>query len=89
MGSGPSGSSFAALIAHAGHSVVLPEKNRFACGQCSSLPHEGYVMDTGVHMFVRGPRCPFGHITRILGEGHRWSAAIPVFSVYLFGKSEL
>ena len=83
IGSGPGGSAFAALIAHAGHSVTLLEKNGFPGGKCSSISRGGYVVDTGVHMFGRGPRGPFGEIGRILGEGPEWSAATPSFTLSL------
>lgn len=89
IGSGPGGSAFAALMAHAGHRVTLLEKNRFPGGKCSSLSRNGYILDTGVHMFGRGPRGPFGEITRILGEGPRWSAAIPSFTLNLSGRGNL
>ncbi|MEW6552914.1 MAG: NAD(P)/FAD-dependent oxidoreductase [Actinomycetota bacterium] len=85
IGSGPGGSAFAALMAHAGHQVVLVEKNGFPGGKCSSTRHDGYVADTGVHMFGRGQWGPFGDITRILGEGPGWSARTPSFTLSLRG----
>jgi phytoene dehydrogenase-like protein len=89
IGSGPGGSAFAALMAHRGHDVILLEKNSFAGGKCSSLPRDGYIVDTGVHMFGRGPLGPFGQISRILGEGPRWSAAVPAFTLSLSGRGRL
>jgi prolycopene isomerase len=89
IGSGPGGSSFAALMARAGHQVTLLEKNAFAGGKCSSLPNEDYVVDTGVHMFGRGPKGPFGQIARILGEGPAWSRTLPSFTVRLSGKGNM
>ncbi len=89
IGSGPGGSAFAALMAHAGHDVTLLEKNSFAGGRCSSLSRGGYIVDTGVHMFGRGPLGPFGRISRILGEGPRWSAAVPAFTLSLSGRGRL
>jgi len=61
------------------------EKNAFAGGKCSSLPRDGYVVDTGVHMFGRGPSGPFGDISRIIGMGPNWSAATPAFTLSLSG----
>ena len=87
VGSGPGGSAFAALMAHAGHQVTLLERNRFPGGKCSSLSSNGFILDNGVHMFGRGDRGPFGEIARILGEGPRWSAAVPAFTTNLRGKS--
>lgn len=89
IGSGPGGSAFAALMAHAGHDVILLEKNEYPGGRCSSLSRDGYVMDTGVHMFGRGPFGPFGTVGRILGEGPRWSAAVPAFTLSLSGRGNL
>lgn len=89
IGSGPGGSACAALLAHAGHEITLLERNPFPGGKCSSLRRGGYVVDCGVHMFGRGPRGPFGEITRILGEGPEWCAAIPSFTLSLSGKGRL
>jgi phytoene dehydrogenase-like protein len=89
IGSGPGGSAFASLMAHAGHKVTLFEKNGFPGGKCSSLSSGGYVVDTGVHMFGRGQWGPFGDITRILGEGPAWSAASPSFTLSLPGGGKL
>jgi prolycopene isomerase len=86
VGSGPGGSAFAALMAHAGHQVTLLERNDFVGGKCSSLSSNGFIMDAGVHMFGRGDRGPFGEIVRILGEGPRWSAVIPAFTTNLRGE---
>ncbi len=89
IGSGPGGSAFASLMAHAGHQVTLLEKNGFPGGKCSSLSSRGYVVDTGVHMFGRGQLGPFGDITRILGEGPAWSATSPSFTLSLPGGGKL
>ncbi len=85
IGSGPGGSAIAALMAHAGHDVTLVERNAFPGGKCSSLPRDGFVVDTGVHMFGRGPVGPFGTISRILGEGPTWLASTPSFTLSLPG----
>ena len=89
IGSGPGGSSFAALMAHAGHQVTLLEKNEFAGGKCTSQPFGDYVVDTGVHMFGRGPKGPFGMITEIVGEGPQWSQVLPSFTVRISGKGNM
>lgn len=89
IGSGPGGSALAALMAHAGHQVLLAEKNGFPGGKCSSLGSNGYVVDTGVHMFGRGRYGPFGDISRILGEGPTWSARSPAFTLSLPGGGKL
>jgi phytoene dehydrogenase-like protein len=89
IGSGPGGSSFAALMANAGHQVTLLEKNDFAGGKCTSAPHGDYVVDTGVHMFGRGPHGPFGQIARIVGEGPSWSTVNPPLVAYFSGKGPM
>ncbi|MBN2027411.1 MAG: NAD(P)/FAD-dependent oxidoreductase [Actinobacteria bacterium] len=88
IGSGPGGSAFAALMSHAGHHVTLLEKNAFVGGKCSSLSRDGYIVDTGVHMFGRGPLGPFGEISRIVGMGPSWSAATPAFTLSLSGAGK-
>jgi phytoene dehydrogenase-like protein len=89
IGSGPGGSAFAALMAHAGHQVNLLERNPFPGGKCSCMKHDGFVVDTGVHMFGRGPRGPFGDISRIIGEGPYWLSAKPSFTLSLPGGGKL
>ncbi len=89
IGSGPGGAAAAALLAHAGHRVTLLERNPFPGGKCSSLPRRGYVVDTGVHMFGRGPYGPFGAIDRILGCGPHWVAHRPSFTLNLSGRGKL
>lgn len=89
IGSGPGGSSFAALMANAGHAVTLLEKNEFPGGKCTSMPIGDYVVDTGVHMFGRGPNGPFGQIARIVGEGPSWSKINPPLIAYFSGKGPM
>ncbi len=87
IGSGPGGAAFGALMAHDGIDVTLLEKNGFVGGKCSSLSRDGYMVDTGVHMFGRGPLGPFGEITRILGRGPSWSVVTPSFTLSLGGSN--
>lgn len=89
IGSGPGGAAVAALLAHAGHRVTLLERNRFLGGKCSSLARRGCIVDTGVHMFGRGPFGPFGEISRILGYGPQWVACNPSFTLSLSGRGKL
>ena len=89
IGSGPGGAAAAALMAHAGHRVTLLERNPFCGGKCSSLPRGGFAVDTGVHMFGRGPHGPFGEISRILGCGPEWTARRPSFTLSLSGRGRL
>jgi len=86
IGSGPGGSGIAALMAHDGHAVTLLEKNGFVGGKCSSLEQDGYVVDTGVHMFGQGPNGPFGKIAGMIGENLYWCLREPMIDLYFSGK---
>jgi len=86
IGSGPGGSGIAALLAHDGHVVTLLEKNGFIGGKCSSLEQDGYVVDTGVHMFGQGPNGPFGKIAGMVGENLAWCFREPMIDMYFSGK---
>jgi len=86
IGSGPGGSGIAALMAHDGHTVTLLEKNGFVGGKCSSLEQDGYVVDTGVHMFGQGPNGPFGRIAGMIGENLEWCLREPMIDMYFSGK---
>jgi phytoene dehydrogenase-like protein len=83
IGSGPGGSGVAALLAFAGHSVTLLEKNNFLGGKCSSLEDDGYIVDTGIHMFGRGLVGPFGQIASIVGERLDWCINNPMIDLHL------
>lgn len=86
IGSGPGGSGIAALMAHDGHAVTLLEKNGFIGGKCSALEQDGYVVDTGVHMFGQGPFGPFGQIAAAVGETLPWCLREPMIDLYFSGK---
>jgi len=89
IGSGPGGSGIAALLAHDGHAVTLMDKNGFIGGKCSALEQDGFVVDTGVHMFGCGPYGPFGQIARMVGQELKWSFREPMIDYYLSGKGSL
>ena len=89
IGSGPGGSGIAALMAHDGHDVTLLDKNGFIGGKCSALEQDGYIVDTGVHMFGCGPYGPFGQIAKMVGQELKWSLREPMIEFYMSGKGSL
>ena len=89
IGSGPGGSGIAGLLAHNGHDVMLLEKNGFIGGKCSALEQDGFIVDTGVHMFGRGPNGPFGEIARMVGQELRWCLSDPMIDYYFSGKGSV
>jgi phytoene dehydrogenase-like protein len=72
IGSGPGGSSCAALLASRGNDVTLLEQNKFIGGKCSTYQENGFMVDTGIHMFARGPSGPHGIAARELGVAQPW-----------------
>lgn len=68
IGAGIGGSALAALLAHAGLSVTLLEKNSHLGGSCAGYEKQGFQIDFGTHMFSRGPRGPLGEVLRRCGE---------------------
>lgn len=72
IGSGPGGSSCAALLASRGNDVTLLEQNKFIGGKCSTYEENGFLVDTGIHMFARGPSGPHGIVARELGVEQPW-----------------
>ncbi len=58
IGTGVGGAGVAALLAGRGHKVTLLEKNAFIGGKCSTFEKDGYLVDTGVHMFSMGGSDP-------------------------------
>jgi len=72
IGSGPGGSSCAALLQARGHDVTLLEQNEFIGGKCSTREERGFKVDTGIHMFATGPSGPHGQVARELGVNQAW-----------------
>jgi phytoene dehydrogenase-like protein len=72
IGSGPGGSACAALLASRGYDVTLLEQNRFIGGKCSTYEENGFKVDTGIHMFARGPSGPHGLVAGELGVPQPW-----------------
>jgi prolycopene isomerase len=60
IGSGIGGSTAAALLAKAGLSTLLVEKNPRVGGSCGWYDKRGFRVDYGTHLFSRGERGPLG-----------------------------
>jgi prolycopene isomerase len=72
IGTGPGGSSCAALLQSRGFEVTVLEQNRFIGGKCSTFEENGFNVDTGIHMFATGPSGPHGQVARELGVPQEW-----------------
>ena len=83
IGSGPGGSSSAALLASRGYDVTLLEQNKFIGGKCSSYEENGFKIDTGIHMFARGPSGPHGIVAKELGVDQPWLIRDPSETMWM------
>lgn len=72
IGTGPGGSSCAALLQGRGFDVTVLEQNRFIGGKCSTFEENGFKVDTGIHMFATGPNGPHGQVARELCVHQPW-----------------
>lgn len=69
IGTGMGGSAAGAIAALNGLKTLILEKNPRPGGACSYYEKEGFRMDCGTHLFIRGNKGPFGSLTRRLGMG--------------------
>lgn len=69
IGTGMGGSAAGAIAARNGLRTLVLEKNPRPGGACSYYEKEGFRIDVGAHMFIRGNDGPFGEVTRRLGMG--------------------
>lgn len=67
IGSGVGGSVTAALLADAGLSVLVLEKNPTPGGILASMSKRGFKLDLGSHLVSRGARGPLGAVMSRLG----------------------
>jgi prolycopene isomerase len=69
IGTGMGGSAAGAISALNGLRTLILEKNPRPGGACSYYERDGFRMDCGTHLFIRGNKGPFGQLTRRLGMG--------------------
>ncbi len=69
IGTGMGGAAAGAICARHGLKTLILEKNPRPGGSCSYYLKQGFQVDTGTHLFIRGNDGPFGDCTRRLGMG--------------------
>lgn len=69
IGTGMGGSAAGAICALNGLKTLILEKNPRPGGTCSYYQKDGFQVDCGTHLFIRGNKGPFGTLTRRLGMG--------------------
>lgn len=69
IGTGMGGSAAGAISALNGMRTLILEKNARPGGACSYYEKQGFQIDTGTHLFIRGNKGPFGVLTKRLGLG--------------------
>ncbi len=69
IGTGMGGCAAGAISALHGLKTLILEKNPRPGGNCSYYEKEGFQVDTGTHLFIRGNKGPFGTLTKRLGMG--------------------
>ncbi len=77
IGSGPGGAGVAALLQRKGYQVTLLERNNFYGGKCWTFEKDGFVVDSGVHMFSMGPTGQHGELNRKVGGDLEWCVRNP------------
>mgnify|MGYP005842573819 FL=1 len=86
IGSGVGGAGVAALLQSRGREVTLLEKNAYYGGKCSSFVKDGYVVDSGVHMYSMGPGGPLGTLNRRVGGDLEWCVSNPMSDIISSGS---
>jgi len=69
IGTGMGGAACGAILARHGFKTLILEKNPRIGGSCSWYEKDGFKIDMGTHMFIRGNNGPFGTCTKRLGMG--------------------
>jgi phytoene dehydrogenase-like protein len=89
IGSGPGGAGAAALLQARGYQVTLLERNDFYGGKCWSFTRDGFVVDSGVHMFSMGASGQHGDLNRMVRGDLEWLTADPSEHLLMGGKYRL
>lgn len=89
IGSGVGGAGVAALLQARGHRVIVLEKNGFYGGKCWSFEKDGFLVDSGVHMFSMGPSGQHGDINRRVRGDLEWLIAQPSEHLLIGGKYQV
>lgn len=77
IGSGIGGAGVAALLQTRGKEVTLLERNPFAGGKCWGFEKDGFIVDSGVHMFSLAAGGPHAEIDRLVGGDLQWERRDP------------
>lgn len=85
IGTGMGGSAAGAICALNGLKTLVLEKNPRPGGACSYYMKDGFQMDCGTHLFIRGNKGPFGALTRRLGMGEPLEFRHTPYTVQLKG----
>lgn len=72
IGTGVGGAGTAALLQHYGCDVTLLDKNEYIGGRCHTFEKDGFMVDSGIHMFSRGPKGPLGEINKAVDGNLEW-----------------
>lgn len=73
IGSGIGGSGVAALLQNRGtYDVTVLERNPHYGGKCYGFERDGFIVDSGVHMYSRGDGGPLVEISRRIGGDIKW-----------------
>ncbi len=86
IGSGVGGAGVAALLQARGFQVTLVERNDFYGGKCWSFARDGFLVDSGVHMFSMGTSGQHGDLNRMVRGDLEWLTANPSEHLLLNGK---
>jgi phytoene dehydrogenase-like protein len=86
IGSGVGGAGVAALLQARGHQVTLLEKNAYYGGKCWTFHRNGFLVDSGVHMFSMGESGQHGDINRRVKGDLAWLTADPGEYLLVGGK---
>lgn len=69
IGTGMGGCAAGGISALHGLKTLILEKNPRPGGNCSYYEKQGFKVDAGTHLFIRGNKGPFGDLTKRLGMG--------------------